>query len=72
MSLSNAMVYVIKKEDGLYVNAKFGALFTGRTSGFSGYGDKEEMKKDLEKLGDGYYGEYINLNEIPIGERVYL
>jgi hypothetical protein len=37
--MQNEMVYVIKNEDGYYVNAKFRALFTGITGGFYGYGD---------------------------------
>ena len=69
--MQSEMVYVIKNEDGYYVNAKFGALFTGRNSGFSGYGDEGMVKKDLERLGEGYYAEYVNLCDIPKGERIY-
>jgi len=72
MSMQDEMVWVIKNENGYFVNANFGALFTGRTSGFSGYGREEEMKKDLEKLGEGFKAKYINMNEIPRGERVYI
>ena len=71
MSMQSEMVYVIKNEDGHYVNAKFGALFTGRTSGFRGYGDEGMAKKDLEKLGDSYSMEHILYRNIPKGERVY-
>lgn len=65
--------WVIKKGE-YYVNAKFGALFTGITTGFTGYTNEETMKKDLEMMGgleEGYYYEQVNTNEIPKGERVY-
>ncbi len=62
--------WVIKK-DGYYVNAKFKALFSGLTTGFTGYTNEETIKKDLEKLGQGYYSEYINLKDVPKGKRVY-
>lgn len=71
MSMPDEQCYVIKNEDGYYVNAKFRALFTGITSGFSGYGDENEARKDLERLGRGYHLEYINLKDVPKGERIY-
>lgn len=63
--------WVIKNKDGYYVNPDFKALFTGITTGFTGYINKETMKKDLEMLGERYHAEYINLKDIPKGERVY-
>lgn len=62
--------WVIKKGE-YYVNAKFGALFTGITTGFTGYTNEETIKKDLEMMGEDYYSRYINLKDIPKGERVY-
>jgi len=73
MSLSNQQCWIIKKGE-YYVNANFKALFTGRTSGFVGYIEKDRMQIDLDKLGGlekGYYCEQVNLNEVPRGERVY-
>jgi hypothetical protein len=64
--------WVIKNQDGYYVNAKFRALFSGITTGFTGYANKETMQKDLGRLGEGYHSEYINLKNIPKGKRVYL
>lgn len=63
--------WVIKNKDGYYVNPDFTALFTGKTTGFTGYINKATMQKDLEKLGAGYYAEYIDLKEIPKGKRIY-
>lgn len=63
--------WVIKNEDGYFVNAKFGVLFTGITTGFTAYTNEETMKKDLEMMGEDYYSRYINLKDIPKGERVY-
>lgn len=62
--------WVIKK-DKYYVNAKFKALFTGITTGFTGYTNEETMKKDLEKLSEGYYSEFVNLQDVPDGRRIY-
>lgn len=70
MSMQNEKVWVIKKGE-YYVNAKFRALFSGRTTGFTGYTNELTMQKDLEKLGEGYYSEYVNFNDIPDGERFY-
>lgn len=67
----NEFVWVIKNQDGYYVNAKFKALFTGHTTGFTFYSKKETMQKNLDTLGEGYYAEYINLKDIPDGKRVY-
>lgn len=64
--------WVIKNEDGYFVNAKFGALFIGITTGFIAYDNEETARKDLDKLGREYYLEYINLKDIPKGERVYI
>lgn len=64
--------WVIRNEDGYFVNAKFGALFTGITTGFIVYNNEETARKDLDKLGREYYLEYINLKDIPKGERVYI
>jgi len=69
--LKDEMCWVIKNQDGLFVNPKFRALFSGITSGFTGYVDENILKEDLEMLGEGYHCEYINYNEIPMGERVY-
>lgn len=73
MSMQDEMVWVIKK-DGLFVNPKFRALFSGYTSGFTFYNNEETAKDKLDKLGglnDGYYIEYINLKNIPKGKRIY-
>lgn len=66
--------WVIKNEQGYYVNANFGAMFTGIATGFIFYDadKKETMQKDLERLGEGYYCEQVNLNEVPDGKRVYI
>lgn len=69
--MSSQRCWVIKNRDGLFVNADFGALFSGRTTGFTGYDSEARMKEDLERLGSGYYSEYIDLWSIPRGERVY-
>jgi hypothetical protein len=53
------------------VNAKFKALFSGLTTGFTGYTNELAIKKDLDMLGEGYYSEYINLRDVPKGERIY-
>jgi len=63
--------WVIKNKDGYFVNAKFGALFSGLTTGFVGYDDEERAMEDLDMLGEGYYSEYINLRDVPKGERIY-
>lgn len=67
----NQQCWVIKNKDGNYVNSDFRALFTGITTGFTGYTNEETMKKDLEMLGQEYYSEYINLKDVPKGKRVY-
>ncbi len=71
MALSDRQVWVIKNQDGYYVNPDFQVLFTGHTSGFITYSNKETMEEDLEMLGEGYYSEYININDIPKGERIF-
>jgi hypothetical protein len=71
MSMQDKMVYVIKNENGYYVNPKFGALFSGITSGFIFYNNKDIIKQDLKKLNDKHYSEYINLKDIPRGKRIY-
>ena len=65
-------VGVIKDRDGHFVNPKYQSLFTGLCTGFTGYTNEDALKKHLEMLGEGYYAEYINIREIPDGERVYL
>lgn len=70
MLMPNQQCWVIKKGK-YFVNADFGALFTGRTTGFVGYSDKDRMQRDLDKLGKGFYSEQVDLNEIPKGIRVY-
>ena len=45
--------WVIRNEDGYFVNAKFGALFTGITTGF--VVDENEEKYCLE-ISDGAVG----------------
>jgi hypothetical protein len=67
----NEMVWVIRNEDGYFVNPKYGSLYTGITSGFMGHTREEEVKKSLERLGEGYSVEYVNLSDIPNGERIY-
>jgi len=70
--LKDEMCWVIKNQEGYYVNPKFGALFDGYTTGFVFYGKKEILKKNLKMLGEGYYSEYLNLKDVPQGERVYI
>ncbi len=70
MSMPNEMVWVIKKGE-YYVNPKYRALFTGHTDGFTFYSNEEIVKEKLAILDEGYYSEYINLRDIPEGERVY-
>ena len=65
------LCWVIKK-DNFYVNAKFNAFFTGITTGFTGYSNEETMQKDLQRLGEGYHAVYLNLKDVPRGERIYL
>lgn len=68
--MKNEMVWVIKKGE-YFVNPKFRALFSGITSGFTGYTNEQTMLKDLEILGADYYSEFINLRDIPDGKRIY-
>ena len=63
--------WVIKKGE-YYINPDFKALFTGITTGFTAYTNKETMEKDLKMLGEEYYSKYINLKDVPKGERVYI
>ena len=72
MLIQDERCWVIKNEDGYYVNAKFRALFTGLCTGFTGYMNEDVMKKDLDMLGENYHAEYIWYKDIPEGERVYL
>lgn len=69
--MKDEQCWVIKKGK-YYVNPKYKALFSGHATGFTGYTNKETMQKDLDMLGDGYYSEFINLRDVPDGERVYL
>jgi hypothetical protein len=62
---------VIRNREGYFVNPKYGSLYTGITTGFMGHTREEEVKKSLEKLGEGYYAEFVNLNDIPNGKRIY-
>ena len=76
MSMQNEMVYVIKNQDGLFVNPKFRALFSGITSGFTFYGSEDLAREKLSRLGgldelNGCYLDYINLKDVPRGERIY-
>lgn len=71
MSMPNQECWVIKNQDGYYVNPRFRALFSGHATGFTFFTIEETAKKRLGKLGEGYYLEYVNLNDIPDGERVY-
>ncbi len=66
------MVWVIKNSRGYYVNPKFKALFTGRTSGFTAYTNEDLVIQYLNVLGEGYHSEYISRKDIPDGERVFI
>lgn len=69
--------WVIRNADGYYVNVRgtkkgyFYTLYTGLTSGFTFYTSKKKMEDDLGLLGEGFYYQYINLNNIGDGERIH-
>ncbi len=68
--MKDEQCWVIKKGE-YYVNPKYKALFTGQCTGFTFYSNEETMRKDLDMLREGYYSEYINLRDVPKGERIY-
>lgn len=68
----NDHVWVIRNQDGLFVNPKYRSFYTGMTTGFTFYESKKSLRDDFSKLGKGYYLEYISFKKIPDGERVYV
>jgi len=68
--MKDEQCWVIKKE-GYYVNPKYRSLYTGIATGFTFYSSEETMKKNLEALGEGFHSDYINLKDVPDGERIY-
>lgn len=71
MPIEDEKVWVIKRGN-YYVNPKYQSLYTGRATGFTFYSNEETMRKRLDELGEGYSCEYIGLNGIPDGERIYI
>lgn len=72
--MQDEQCWVIKKGE-YYVNANFGALFSGVTTGFIFYSSEDLAKEKLNKLDEldnRYYIEYMNLKDIPNGERVHV
>lgn len=67
----NREVWVIKNQDGYFINPQHLTRCTGITTGFKFYNNKEIVKKKLEGLGKKYHSEYINLMNIPAGEMIY-
>ena len=69
--MRDEQVYVIKNKDGYYLNANYGVLFSGVTSGFIFYNNTDTLRRDLERLGEGYHSEHVNFSELPNGKRIY-
>jgi len=71
MSMPDRQVWVIKNQDGYFINPQHLTRCTGITTGFKFYNNEETAKRKLELLGKEYHSEYINLMDIPNGEMIY-
>lgn len=69
--MKDEMIWVIKRGP-YYVNPNFITFYTGLTTGFTAWTNKETMQKQLDRLDEGYYSEFVNYNSIPDGEKIYL
>jgi len=72
MAMLNKEVWVIKDQEGYYINPQHLTRCTGITTGFKFYTAEEAVKGKLEVLGEKYHYEYINLMDIPNGEMLYM
>jgi len=73
------MAYVIKDVEGNFISPKatergwYYLTYSGDTTGFTYYKNKQTMLyklNELNKLGNNFHWEYVNLKLIPIGKRI--
>lgn len=80
MSIREEQAYVIKNENGLYVNIQetnqgyrhtlYSGIPKDRKGCFKYYTNEDTVKEYLMMLGEGFYSEYIKITDIPSGSRI--